>query len=138
MRVSWRDGLATLFVGVGACFYVSWLSGAEVTGVSGTKVVGAVILGLGLAASVTAVVYGVGAGLLHASKTYLVIASLVGLTALVAGVAVLVTANEIWLGALMGATVVLWLISTVRHAMIARGDRASNDAAAHQHFANAA
>lgn len=138
MRVSWRDGLATLFVGVGALLYGLWLAGAEVAGVSGTKAVGAIILGLGLAASVIAVVYGVGAGLLHASKTYLVIASLIGLAALVAGVAVLVTANEIWLGTLMAATVVLWLISTVRHAMIARADSADNDATVHQHYANAA
>ena len=138
MRVSWRDGLATLFVGVGVLLYVLWLTGAEVAGVSGIKAVGAVILGLGLAASMIAVVYGVGAGLLHVSKTYLAIASFIGLIALVAGVAVLVTANEIWLGTLMAATVVLWLISTVRHVMIAGTNPADNDVTVHQHYANAA
>ena len=138
MRISWRDGLATLFVGVGASLYVLWLAGVEVAGLSGVKAVGAVILGLGLAASVIAVVYGVGAGLLHASKTYLVIASLIGLAALVAGVAVLVTANEIWLGTLMAATVVLWLMSTVRHTLIADADPAHHEAMVHQHYTNAA
>ena len=126
MHLSWRDGLATIFVGVGALLYALWLAGSEIPGTSSAKVVGSVILGLGLAASVTAVVYGVGAGLLQASKTYLAIASLVGLMALVAGVAVLVSGSEAWLGTLMAATAGLWLMSTIRHATIG-GERASHD-----------
>jgi len=131
MRVSWRDGLATLFVGVGVLLYALWLAGVEVAGVSGVRALGAVILGLGLAASVIAVVYGVGAGLLRASKVYLAVASGLGLLALVAGVAVLVTTNEAWLGVLVAATVVLWLMATARHALIREqvsvGARRPND-----------
>ena len=74
-----------------------------------------VVFGLGLAASVTAVVYGVGAGLLRASKLYLAIASLMGLVALIAGVIALMNVNEAMLAALVAATVVLWAMSTVRH-----------------------
>jgi hypothetical protein len=119
MRLSWRDGLATLFVGVGAVVYALWLAEADVPGFSGVRPLAGLVLGLGLAASVTAVVYGVGAGLLRASKTYLVIASLLGLVALVAGVIALVNADETMLAALVAATVALWVISTVRHALVA-------------------
>ena len=73
------------------------------------------VFGLGLAASVTAVVYGVGAGLLRASKMYLTIASLMGLVALMAGVIALMNVNEAMLAALVAATVALWAMSTVRH-----------------------
>ena len=74
MRLTWRDGLATVFVGVAALMYSLWLAGMSVLGL-GARGLGGVVLGLGVAASVTAVVYGVGAGLLHASKVYLGISS---------------------------------------------------------------
>jgi hypothetical protein len=112
MRLSWRDGLATVFVGVGAVLYVLWLAGIEV---AGPRVLAGIVLGLGLAASITAVVYGVGAGLLRVSKVYLAVASLIGLAALVAGVMALVAVNEPMLAVLVVATVVLWMMSTVRH-----------------------
>jgi len=119
MHLSWRDGLATVFVGAGAVLYVLSLTGTDVPGMSETRVIAAVILGLGLAASVTAVVYGVGVGLLHAHKAYLVIASLIGLVALVAGVIALVSANETMLAVLVSSTIALWVMSTVRHAISA-------------------
>ena len=117
MRLSWRDGLATAFVAAAGVVYALSPTSAHLPGVSGAKVVAGVVLGLGLAASVTAVVYGVGAGLLHAHKAYLAIASLVGLAALVAGVVALATGNESMLATLVAATVALWLLSTVRHAI---------------------
>jgi hypothetical protein len=44
-----------------------------------------------------------------------VIASLIGAVALVAGVITVVTGNEAMLASLVAATVVLWAMSTVRH-----------------------
>jgi hypothetical protein len=116
MRLSWRDALATVFVGIGAGLYILWLAGIEV---AGPRVLAGVILGLGLAASVTAVVYGVGAGLLHASKVYLGAASVLGLIALIAGLMAVVAVDEPMLAVLVIATVALWLMSTVRHGMSA-------------------
>jgi hypothetical protein len=112
MHLSWRDGLATAFVGVGTGLYVLWLGGVEVVG---PRVLAAVVLGLGLAASVTAVVYGVGAGLLRASRWYLAAASVAGLAALVAGIMAMIEVNEPMLAVLVVATVALWLMSTIRH-----------------------
>jgi hypothetical protein len=112
MRLSGRDGFATLLVGVGALLYGLWLG--DVVSV-GPRFVTVVVLVLGLAASVTAVVYGVGAGLLHASKVYLVAASAIGLAASVAGVWALAAESEAMLAILVATTVVLWLMATVRH-----------------------
>jgi hypothetical protein len=116
MRLTWRDILATVFVFAAALLYSLWLAGIEVFGIGSARVLGGVILVLGLAASVSAVVYGVGAGLLQVRKAYLVIASVVGLVALVAGVTTLAADSETMLGVLMISTVVLWVMSTIRHA----------------------
>jgi hypothetical protein len=136
MRLTWRDGLATVFVFVAVLLYVSWLTGMEVLGTSSAHIVGGVVLGLGLAASVTAVVYGVGAGLFRASKAYLAIASMIGLAALVAGVIALVSGNEMMLGALVFATAALWAMSTVRH-MLGTESRVDEEAG-HLSFRGAA
>jgi hypothetical protein len=124
MHLSWRDWLATAFVAVAAVVYTFWLAGVEVFGVSGPRAVAATVFVLGLAASVTSVVYGVGAGLLRANKAYLAITSLFGLAALVTGIIALVDENETMLAALFASTVVLWLMSTVRHGMSAAEPRA--------------
>jgi hypothetical protein len=95
---------------------VLWLAGIEV---AGPRLLAGVILGLGLAASVTAVVYGVGAGLLRSSKVYLAVASVIGLVALVAGLMAVVAVNEPILATLVISTVALCLMSTVRHVFTA-------------------
>ena len=137
MRLTWRDGLATMFVGVAALSYFLWLAGIGMLGL-GVRGLGGVVLGLGVAASITAVVYGVGAKLLQASKFYLVIASLIGLVALIAGVITLVSGNEPMFAVLVVATLVLWVMATVRHAMIAAANAVDDEATVHQHFADAA
>ena len=120
MRITWRDWTATVFVAVAALMYAMWRSEGEVLGMSSPRAIGLTVLLLGLAASVTAVVFGVGEGLFRANKLYLAITSLIGLVALVAGIVVLVNESEDWLAALVASTVVLWAISTVRHAMPSR------------------
>lgn len=119
MRLTWRDALATVFVLAAVVVYGMWVADDEVLGTTSVRTVGLVVMLLGLASSVTAVVYGVGAGLLKASKVYLAVASLFGLGALVAGVLVLVDESEPMLGGLVIATAILWLMSTVRHVLIA-------------------
>ena len=137
MRLTWRDGLATSFVGIAALMYSLWLAGISILGL-GARGLGGVVLGLGVAASVTAVVYGVGAGLFQASKVYLGISSLIGLVALVAGVITLISASEPMLGVLVVATVLLWVMATLRHAMVAGAHPVADEATVHQPFADAA
>src|SRR5512141_2172414 len=119
MRLTWRDTLATVFVLAAAVLYLLWLAEIEVFGMSSPRAIGAVVMVLGLAASVTAVVYGVGAGLMQAPRIYLAVTSLIGLGALVAGIMAIADANEPMLAALVIGTVVLWVVSTARHALIA-------------------
>jgi hypothetical protein len=125
-----------VFVGVAALMYSLWLAGIGVLGL-GVRGLGGVVLGLGVAASVTAVVYGVGAGLFQASRVYLGISSLIGLVALVAGVITLISASEPMLDVLVVATALLWLIATVRHVVVAGADPAKDETAVHP-FADAA
>jgi hypothetical protein len=125
MRLTWRDALATVFVLMAVAVYALWLAGVEVFGMSSVRAIGLVVLGLGLAASVVAVVYGVGAGLLDASRIYLVVTSLLGLGALIAGVVVLAAESEPMLAALVIATGAMWILATVRHARLATTEHGS-------------
>jgi hypothetical protein len=114
MRLASRDRLATIFVWVAALTYLLWLAGVGPQDEAGVRGVTAIVLALGVAASASAVVPGF-EGLWHGSKTYLGVTSLIGLGAFVAAVVALVDADELMLGLLVSATVVLWVISTVRH-----------------------
>jgi hypothetical protein len=118
MHLTWRGGIATLFVGAGAVVYVLWLSGTVAPDMS-ARTLGAILFGLGWAACVTnqnqmASVYGVG-GRRRAPMAYVVIASGIGAGALVAGVIAVVTGNEAMLATLVVAILALWAMSTVRH-----------------------
>jgi amino acid permease len=118
MRLTRKDGLATLFVAAAGILYALWLTGFALTGAS-TRVIGAIIFGLGWAACMSnqsemAAVFGAGTRR-RVPMTYVVIASLIGALALVAGVITLVSANEPMLATLVVATITLWAMSTIRH-----------------------
>jgi hypothetical protein len=112
-----RDWVATVVVAAGALVYLWFVSigSGEETEV---RVVSGIVLGLGFWASASAVVPGFD-GLLHGSKLYLAITSLLGLGAFIAGIMALVSGSEVALGVLVAATVVLWAASTVRHVIAA-------------------
>jgi hypothetical protein len=115
MHLGARDRLATLFVALASLSYLGWALLVEDPDETGVRVIAAVVLMLGFAASASAVVPGFGE-LLHGSKVYLALTSLIGLGALIAGIAALVDASESMLGVLVATTLTLWAISTVRHA----------------------
>jgi hypothetical protein len=109
-----------LFVAAAAVLYGLWLTGAGAPGMSG-RVLGAVVFGLGWAACTVnqaemAVVYGAGTRR-RAPMAYVVIASILGIVALVAGVTTLVSGNEAMLATLVSAMIVLWGMATIRHAI---------------------
>jgi hypothetical protein len=58
--------------------------------------------------------------LLHASKSYMAITSLIGLAATAAGVQMLITASGAGLTAVMAVMAVLWLIATIDHSLLAK------------------
>jgi hypothetical protein len=112
--------VATILVAAAALLYLVWVTGNGSDSETDVRVVTGIVLALGFVASASAVVPGFDA-LLHGSKLYMVVASLLGLGALAAGIAALVTGREAWLGALVGTTIVLWVASTLRHVSVAGG-----------------
>ena len=114
-----RDVIATGLVAVAAVLYLLWVIGSSPPGLTGIRATGAVILALGFAASATAVVPGFGE-LLHGNKMYLTVTSLIGLGAAIGGVLVLFAESHAGLAVVMAAMVVLWLVATTHHSLLAR------------------
>ena len=119
MRLPKRDVVATGLVGAAGIVYLLWAVGWSVPGMSGVRATGVAILALGFAASATAVVPGFD-GLLHGSKVYLTVTSMIGLVALVGGVIMLVAGSSAAMAIVVVAMGVLWLIATVHHGLLAR------------------
>ena len=119
MHLPKTDIIATCLVAGAGLLYLLWAIGSTLPGMSSTRATGVAVLALGFAASATAVVPTFGQ-LLHGSKTYLVITSLIGLAAVAAGVQMLITASGAGLTAVMAAMAVLWLIATIHHSLLAR------------------
>lgn len=119
MKLQKRDLVATGLVVVAGVIYLLWLLDSVPTEMSGVRTTGAVILVLGFAASATAVVPTFDQ-LLRGNKVYLVVTSLLGLVALVAGVLMLVEASETALAVVMFAMVAMWLIATTHHSLLAQ------------------
>jgi hypothetical protein len=119
MRLPKRDVIATGLVLVAGLVYLLWASGAAPPGLSGIRASGMVVLALGFAASASAVVPTFDQ-LLHSNKAYLAVTSLIGLAALIGGVFVLVAGSDAGFAVMMVAMVVLWLIATIHHSLLAR------------------
>lgn len=119
MHLTRRDAIATGLVAVAAVLYLLWAVGSALPGMSSARVTGAIVLGLGFAASAVAVVPGF-EQLLHGSRTYLAVTSLIGLATAAAGVHMLITASGVSLAVLMAAMAALWLIATIHHGYLAR------------------
>jgi hypothetical protein len=118
-RLGRRDLIATLFVLVATLSYVLWLQNGAATAVS-SRVVGATIFGLGFAACVAnaeglMAVFGADPAQRRASTAYVVLASVLGTTALVFGIMAMVGGGETMLLALVASILGLWAVSTIRH-----------------------
>jgi len=125
MRLSIRDGLATVWVAAAAAVYLLWATGAAMTAWS-ARTVAILVFALGWAACVTdqkqiAGVYDA-VGDSRPPAAYVVIVSAIGVLALVTGVLALVTGSTAMLATLAASMGGLWLLATARHAL-APGNR---------------
>lgn len=120
MQLTRRDRVATTFVAIAVLATALWALGVWSDDETTVRVITGVVLALGFAASASAVVPGF-AELLHGSRVYLAVTSVLGLVALGAGIAALVSGSGPMLGLLVLATLVLWAVSTVRHVNTAGG-----------------
>ena len=125
MRIARRDRIATVVVALAVIVYGLWASGSALPGMDGIRITGLVVLSLGFVASASAVVPGFDE-LLHGNKVYLVVTSLIGLVAFAGGVVMLVDASEVALGVVIAAMIVLWMIATVHHTVLAQAETASS------------
>jgi uncharacterized membrane protein YphA (DoxX/SURF4 family) len=119
MHLTWKDGLASLFVGAAVVIYGLGLTEIGVPDMS-TRALALIVFGLGWAACTSnqaemAIVYGVQGR--RPPTAYVVVASVTGAAALVAGIITLVTANKATLAALVAAMIASWAMSTIRHAI---------------------
>jgi hypothetical protein len=120
MTLTWKDGLATGFVGAAVVLYLLSQGGTTVAGLSGSRALAVAIFGLGIGGCYTAksqmeAVYGVG-GRPRPPLLYVVLASVLGGVTVVAGIVALSTGSTAALATLTGAMVALWALATVRHA----------------------
>ena len=119
MHLPKTDVIATGLVAVAGLVYVLWAIGSALPGMNSTRATGVAVLALGFAASASAVVPGF-SQLLHGSKTYLAVTSLIGVVAVIGGVQMLITGSGTGLAVVMAAMAVLWLIATIHHSLLAK------------------
>jgi hypothetical protein len=121
MRLTIRDGLATLLVAAAAAVYVLWMTGAAMTGWP-VRMTAVVVFALGFAACLTdqrqmALVYGASREGPRPPVAYVVNASVIGALALVTGVIALVTGSAAMLDVLAASMAGLWVIATARYTL---------------------
>jgi hypothetical protein len=114
MRLTWKDAVSTVFMAAIVVIYVAFLNSTTAWLISSARGTTAAVLVLGIVG---------GCGMSSAdyqeqgtwARAYLGLASVLGITALVAGVVALITASTVSLAILVAATFALWLAATVRH-----------------------
>jgi hypothetical protein len=120
MRLSWRDGIATVLTAAAVALYIGYRTDADLLLVSSTRLAAISVLVLGWAACA---VGGAGrAGAADWTRAGTLLLSGVGVVTLLAALTALVTGNEAALAVLVGALVVLWFAATLRH-LVAGGHR---------------
>ncbi|MFD1930256.1 MULTISPECIES: hypothetical protein [Nonomuraea] len=118
MRLTWKDAVATTLVCAIVVVYALFVAGADLPVIHHVGGTTSVIVMLGTVAGCE-----MSRGDLYtrprspATLLYIVLACTLGIAALLSSVIALVTASETALLVLFAATVALWLISTVRHAV---------------------
>ena len=118
MRLTWKDGLATVLIVLAVLVFAVWSADGTVVGISGRGLVVAMFL-LGVAGCYTAQsqfekAYGVN-GTRRPPMAYVVLISAVGAVATVAGIVAMVADGSLAVTVLLLAMIVLWILSTVRH-----------------------
>jgi len=130
MRLTWKDAVSTVFMAAIVVIYVAFLNSTTAWLISSARGTAAAVLVLGIVG---------GCGMSapaeqyqdKRARAYTSVASVLGTTALVAGVIALITASTVALAILVAATLALWLVATVRHALTPRtvpgGDRDTHE-----------
>jgi hypothetical protein len=114
MNITARDRAATILVGAAVILAIGWFAGLPGLRTFDIASITIGVLLLGVPASAAAVVPGFGA-LIRGSRSYLLVASALGLAAFSAAVLTILNGTRETLAALTGLTVLLWAGATLRH-----------------------
>jgi hypothetical protein len=118
MRLTWKDVVSTLFMAAIVAVYLAFGSGTSLWLISSARgaVTAVLVLGIvgGCALSAAGSLYQ--QTLTRSERVYRTVASVLGLVALIAAVAGLITGSTVMLAILFATTIALWLTATVRHA----------------------
>lgn len=119
MRLTWKDAVSTLFMAAIVAAYVAFLNGTSLWLISSARGTAAAVLVLGMvggcALSSAADLY---TGRQPAStRAFAALATVAGIIALIAAVVAMITGATAALAILVAATLALWVIATMRHAL---------------------
>lgn len=120
MRLTWKDAGATLLVAAAVAVSVPFLTGAEVPLMAGARPLAAAVFGLGVAACI---VNGIGMSIAQLDRVadgWARGLAWLATLAFVALIATLISGDRIALGVLVGTVVLMWLLTSVRHAVVGR------------------
>jgi hypothetical protein len=120
MKLTWKDAVSTVFIAAIVVIYIAFLNATTAWLISSARGTAAAVLVLGIVGGCS---MSAAAEQYQGRQTwaYTSFASVLGATALVAGVIALITASTVALAILVAATLALWLVATVRHASGRRG-----------------
>lgn len=124
MRLTWKDGLATVLTAGIVALYVAFLAGADLPLVSGPRVLACVALVAGLGACALGGSSATGG---VPSRSAMWFGGILGTTAFVTALITLITGSHVALAILVGSTVALWLFATIRHAFTGAGPSRISD-----------
>lgn len=117
MKLTWKDGVATLIMALGTAAYLTFLAGTTLPLLSGVRGTAAVLLVLGFAGCGFSRQPDGFRGTWGLTKAYVVTMTVLGLVALGAGIGALIFASGIILAVQFFAIFALWLLATLRHAV---------------------
>jgi hypothetical protein len=117
MRLTWRDAVATVLVGGVVAAYAAFVEGADLPVISGPRALAGFTLVVGLTAC------GIGGeGWTNGSQPWAVrTAGVLGAIAMAAALVTVIIGSVFVLAVLVGTTVALWILATLRHALTRRG-----------------
>ncbi len=115
MRLTWRDGVATLLLGVVVALGMAATRGWDWPLMGSYRSAGLVVFGVGM---VMCPLGGSAQSTTSAGKSpFITLATALGVIALVLLTAVLITGTQAWFVALVVDIAVLWAVTTFRHAL---------------------
>jgi len=121
MRLTWKDGIATLLVTGVVALYAAFSAGAAVPLFGSARMIAGAALVLGLGACIAggdvAPADAPASSPATVRDRWMAVMGVFGLGAFISGLIVLITANEVALAVLIGLVAAMWLATTIRHTL---------------------